>query len=333
MSRFYLLFTIALPLLLGSELGHADVGRSVGMWPSSDATTSVRPQAERERVAQAEPHHHPRAPIPPMPPMPPMAPMPPSADGGVSVSIHGGQIQIEGVRSMIERHIGDALEAVRNAKGIPPEVREKIVKRLERVRRKLEKRLSHLDAQDFDQLGDELGKLGDEIGQEMDEFGKEMEKYGDQLGKEFGKEFAKKFAKKWDFSGHNSDEDSGEDDDVVTADVDDDQAEVELVVPELGDLSLNGTQRDQIQRLRADSDRQVALAKQALDQASTALQRQLENPATSDAEISRAIDAVTQQEAAIRKARILAWHHARSVLEPAQRHRVEDAAARAKRPK
>ena len=47
-------------------------------------------------------------------------------------------------------------------------------------------------------------------------------------------------------------------------------------------------------------------------------------------EMGKSIDAVTQQEAAIRKARILAWVNARRVLDDAQRKKVEAAAAKAK---
>ena len=83
--------------------------------------------------------------------------------------------------------------------------------------------------------------------------------------------------------------------------------------------------------MRAESDRQVAAAKKQLDQASDTLKKQLDNSATSDADIARSIDAVTQQEAAIRKARIIAWHSARRVLDDAQRRKVEDAAAKARK--
>lgn len=69
-----------------------------------------------------------------------------------------------------------------------------------------------------------------------------------------------------------------------------------------------------------------------MDLASDALKKQLDNPATNDADIARSIDVVTQQEAAIRKARILAWHDARRVLDDAQRRKVEDAAAKVRKP-
>ncbi|HEY0253327.1 MAG TPA: hypothetical protein VGC41_17455, partial [Kofleriaceae bacterium] len=210
--------------------------------------------------------------------------------------------------------------------GLPGEVRDKLLKRLDNVRTKVKNRVAHIDVKDLDQLGDEMNKMGDDIGKEMDEFGKEMEKYGEKWGKNFQKNWkGPKIHVDFD-----SDSDSDDDNDVQSSVDVDDQDDLDEAVRSLGDLSLKGPQRDQIQKLRADSDRQVATAKKALDQASDALKRTIDNTGSSDADISRAIDAVTQQEAAIRKARILAWHNARRVLDDAQRKRVEDAAGKGK---
>ncbi len=185
MSRLHTLFA-AVPVfaggvLLGSAPSRADAGHHVGYWPSSDATI----------VAQVDP----------MPPRPPHAPMPPRPMHGphsgsdISVTIHDGKVQIDGIKGMVDGRIAQALEAVRNMPDVPADVRARLVKRLERVQRSLDKRLSHLDVSDLDQLGDELGKMGDEIGREMDEFGKEMEKYGKDLGKNWGKSFGKKWGR------------------------------------------------------------------------------------------------------------------------------------------
>jgi hypothetical protein len=110
--------------------------------------------------------------------------------------------------------------------------------------------------------------------------------------------------------------------------MDDDDGDDADAARGLGDLSLKQPQRDAIARLRADSERQIEAAKHALDAAEHQLHDEIDNPDTSDAELARAIDAVSQQEAAIRKARILAWHGARRVLDDGQRRRVEAAAGR-----
>lgn len=349
MSRTRTFFTLVFPsmlaggVLFGSAFTHADSGRGYGNdWPSSDATV----------VAQADPRPMPRPMAPPAPPAPPSPyapyampatpptpPTPPtrhrghSHGGGINIQMHDGKIQIDGVNDMVDNAIKSAQDAIRTS-NLPPEVREKLQKRLDKVRAKVEERLSHLDASDLDQLGEELGKMGDDIGKEMDDFGKEMDKYGDKMSKDAMKNFGKNWGKKthWNFSGnnnHDSDSDDNEndsDDEVVGVPDVDDQDEMDDAVRSLGDLSLKGPQREQIQRLRAESDRQVAQAKAQLDRASDELQRQLDNVSASDAEIARAIDAVSQQEATIRKARILAWHGARRVLDDAQRHKVEGAA-------
>ncbi|MEP6862874.1 MAG: hypothetical protein ABJE66_19765 [Deltaproteobacteria bacterium] len=350
MSRTRTFFTLVFPsmlaggVLFGSAFTHADSGRGYGnYYPSSDATV----------VAQADPRPMARPMVPPAPPAPPTPyapyatpatpPTPPprhghSHGGGINIQMHDGKIQIDGVNDMVESSIKQAQEAIRNS-SLPAEVREKLQKRLDKVRTKVEERLSHLDASDLDQLGEELGKMGDDIGREMDDFGKEMDKYGDKMSKDAMKNFGKNWSKKthWNFSGNNnhndsddSDSESDSDDEVVGVPDVDDQDDMDDAVRGLGDLSLKGPQRDQIQRLRAESDRQVAQAKAQLDRASDELQRALDNVSASDAEISRAIDLVSQQEATIRKARILAWHGARRVLDDVQRHKVE-AAARARK--
>jgi hypothetical protein len=346
MSRTRRFFTLVFPsmlaggVLFGSAFTHADSGRGYGnYYPSSDATV----------VAQADPRPMPRPMAPPAPPAPyapyatpatpPTPPTPPpprhghSHGGGINVQMHDGKIQIDGVNDLVERSIKEAQDAIRTS-SLPAEVRDKLQKRLDKVRTKVEERLSHLDASDLDQLGEELGKMGDDIGKEMDDFGKEMDKYGDKMSKDAMKNFGKNWGKKghWSFNGnsnHNDsddNDDSDSDDDVASVPDVDDQDDMDDAVRSLGDLSLKGPQRDQIQRLRADSDRQVAQAKAQLDRASEELQRQLDNISASDAEISRAVDAVSQQEATIRKARILAWHGARRVLDDAQRNKVEAAA-------
>ncbi|MEO6775831.1 MAG: hypothetical protein ABI467_22920 [Kofleriaceae bacterium] len=326
MSRTQTLFTLVFPsmiaggVLFGSAFGHADSGRDHGDWPSSAATV----------VAQADPPPVPRSPMPPMPPMPPTPPR--HGHGhGINIQMHDGKLQVDGVNDIVERSIKSAQDAIKSSQ-LPPDVRDRLQKRLDNVRARVEQRLAHLDANDLDQLGDELGKMGDDIGQEMDEFGKEMEKYGDKMSKDatknFGKNFGKNWAQQWNFGSDDNDHDTDSDhDNDSDQDSDsDDQDDVDAAARDLGDLSLRGPQRAQIQKLRADSDRQVAVAKRQLDQASAALQRQLDNVSASDADLARAIDAVSQQEAAIRKARILAWHGARRILDTAQRKQVEDAA-------
>ncbi len=124
----------------------------------------------------------------------------------------------------------------------------------------------------------------------------------------------------------NDDNDADNDND---SDDNDSDADTDVVV-DLGDLSLQQPQRDQIQQLRANSQRQIEQARRQLQQASEALKQALDNVNASDAQLAQAIDAVSQQEATIRKAKIIAWHDARRMLDDSQRSKIEAAAAKAK---
>jgi hypothetical protein len=241
-------------------------------------------------------------PAPPAPPAAPARPAPPVAPRhpGINISVHDGQVDIDGLGDYIDEQIDHAMDQVDDA-NVPPAIRAKLKAKIGAMRAKL-KGLKHLDAKDLDQLGKEIGKMGEEIGKEVE---KEVE-HG--------------------IAQHHITVSTDDDDDDSMADMDDDMDMDDDAVRDLGDVSLSTAQRDQLKKLRADSDKQVATAKAALAQASKVLRDQLDNPAASDADITKAIDAVSQQEAAIRKARILAWHGARRLLDDAQRKKVEGAA-------
>jgi superfamily II RNA helicase len=311
------LFTTVLPslvvgaLLFGSVAGNADNTHRVPPTPPTPPT----------------------APTPPTPPTPPVPKVGAGFGSNLDISIHDGKVTINGLEGVVDAQINAALAQVSSDPRIPAKVREKITKRLEKIRTKVKTRLSHIDAKDMDEVGEELGKLGEEIGDEMEDFGKDMDQWGqdmDQWGKnmdQWGKNFEKSFKKNWHGPGptvmgsHDNDVDDADLPDMPDPDdVDDD------VVRDLGDLSLSQPQRDQLKKLRVDSDAKVAQAKQALQKASEALEKQLENPNASDGDIARSIDTVAQQEAAIRKARILAWVNARRMLDDNQRKKVEAAA-------
>jgi hypothetical protein len=297
--------------------------------------------------------------VPPVPPTPPAAPTPPTpptphahraggAGSGFSVSIHDGKMTIDGLDDMVDGQIDAALQQVASDPNIPPKVRDKLTKHLEKIRGKVKAKLSHLDAKDMDQLGEELGQLGDEIGEEMegvgsdmDQMGKDMDAWGKQFGKNMGQwgkqmgknmgQWGKQMGKNWNMQ-HGpgpmvmNGQDDDNDDDADMPDMPDPDDVDDATVRDLGDLSLSQPQRDQLKKLRTESDAKVAQAKRDLEKASDMLEKQLQNPNASDADISRSIDTVAQQEAAIRKARILAWVNARRMLDDGQRKKVESAA-------
>ena len=95
-------------VLFGSAFSQADSGRRYGnYWPSSDATV----------VAQADPRPVPAPrPAPPAPPVPPAPRVPPPHVGsGVSVQIHDGKIQIDGISDLVDSAIHDAQEAIKTS--------------------------------------------------------------------------------------------------------------------------------------------------------------------------------------------------------------------------
>jgi len=236
---------------------------------------------------------------------------------GINISFHDGGVDVDGLDEFVDAQLDAAVEALRGA-NLPPEARDKLTRRLGELRAKLKKHLGHLDIKDMDELG-----------REMDELGREMNKWGEDFGKEFGKDFAKQFAHahmphvpQVNVGDDDDDMDMGMSDDGDSSDADDDDDDARG----LGDLSLNPSQRDAIGRLRADTERQLAAAKRQLAAASKQLHDVMRDPDVSDADLSRAVDAVAQQEATIRKVRILAWHGARRILDDSQRHKVERAA-------
>jgi hypothetical protein len=238
--------------------------------------------------------------------------------------VHDGRITVDGVGSYIDQSIDRALRSLDNP-SVPARVREKLRERLEKLRGKLRGQLNHLDARDVEQLGEEMGRIGEQIGSEMERFGDDMDRWGRDFGKQMSHDVTRDMARWGQRTGHGGvDNGDVDDDDTSGTDVVDDD-DVDDAARGLGTLSLRRGQREQIAQLRAASEQQVAAAKQALATAEGQLHELLDNPAASDADIARAIDAVSQQEAAIRKARILAWHSARRVLDDGQRRQVEDA--------
>ncbi|HET9482548.1 MAG TPA: hypothetical protein VFO79_01215, partial [Xanthomonadales bacterium] len=123
------LFVLVVPamlvgaLVLGSAPGFADDGR----------------------IAQG--------PTPPRPPRPPRAPTPPHPPD-ISISINGNKIDLSGIEGMVRRQLDGAREMIRNNPNIPPQVRDKILARLDRVRASVDKRLAKLKTKGVDQLGE-----------------------------------------------------------------------------------------------------------------------------------------------------------------------------------
>jgi hypothetical protein len=343
MIRARKLFTIVVPsllaggLLFGSSFGVADVT------VTRNGKTIVIPTP-------------PEAPTPPTPPTPPSDPWGNGSPGrhqrhqrhGMSVQIHDGKVQIDGLKEMVADQLANARRSIENNQAIPPDVRARVLERLDRVNGIVDRRISRIKATDLDQLGEELGKMGEELGKAMDGLGEDLSKLGDQIGKDVAKQIGKQFKHfnpavahadpDSDDSQGNSDSDSDSDNDndhdndqsavpaVPSMDPDDDNDRA--AIAKLGNLQLEPRQRAMIAQLRADTDRRVGEAKKEIDRLSETLRVALDNPASSEAEVGRYVDQISAQEAVIRKARINSWMSARRVLSDDQRAKVLSAAAR-----
>lgn len=249
----------------------------------------------------------------------------------MSIRVHDGKVDIDGVDEAVQRELNKAFDELHSSlaqiKDLPPPVRAKLEGKIIQLRSTVERRMANMHGMDLDRLGEEMGKMGEEIGKIAEQIGNEAAQAAQQQVEREVERGAGSHAS----GGHHhvdvqvdaddADEDMGDGPDV---DDDDDLGEA---VRGLGDLKLAPDQHEKLARLRADSDRRVAAAKEALHAASKRLHDQIEHDASDD-DIARSIDAVSHQEAEIRKARVLAWAGARRLLDEAQRKRIEAAAAK-----
>jgi hypothetical protein len=343
---------IAGGFLFGSTSGHAEAGRddTLGFWPAA-SDTATRPVV----VAQADPWARPRPrpsappapPAPPaagIPPMPPMPPSPPSRHSrnhghGVSVSIHDGKIELDGIEELVQDQLERVSDVLDNIPDLPPDVRERVRNRIRSVRDKLRVRLGKLKSMDLDKIGPEMERMGDEIEKEMEGLDKDLSQFGDKFGKNFAQKFGKDFAKNFGPSqvtprhdrdnSDDADDDDDDDKDAVALppdrDTDVDPSDPRAALPDLKNLVLDQTQKVQLAQLRVDSDRRVADAKRELEAMSERLHDALGNDRADADDIARQIDLISQKEATIRKARILTWIKVRGMLDKDQRKRIEAA--------
>jgi Spy/CpxP family protein refolding chaperone len=250
---------------------------------------------------------------------------------------------------MVSEQLDRVILVLDSLPNVPPDVRERVKNRVKAVRSRVASRLGKMKTLDLDKIGPEMERMGDEIERDMEGLDRDLSQLGDSLGEKLGKDFADKFSKDFAKSGkdfaksfknshatssHDADSDDDDDDDD-----EEDKAAVALpplpdgVDPDaIGDLrkqiTLNQKQKDELAKLRAESDRKIEAAKRDLENMSNRLQDTLGKPDADEGEVERLIDQISNKEAAIRKARVLAWVKARKVLGEDQRKQVEAAARR-----
>jgi Spy/CpxP family protein refolding chaperone len=355
MSRARTLVVTILPsmvlggFLFASQSGYAESGRDgvPGFWPaSSDTATTVV-------VAQADPWAgRPRARVPtpptaPVPPVPPAPPAPPSRkhghNRGMSISIHDGKVQIDGIQEMVQEQLEAVMHMLDGIPNVPPEAREKLKGRVKAVKEKL-KGLDKLKSMDLDKIGPEMERMGDDIEKAMEGLDKDLEQLGDKIGKNLSDKLGRDFAKRvgpgpgrppivdHSDSSDDADDESDDDDDDKDAGLppsimDDalDPSDVHDRIAALKALPLDPNQKAKLAKLRADSDQQIKTAKAQLEEMSSKLHTKLGDASASEGEISSLIDRISEKEATIRKVRILTYVKARKLFGPDQQKNIEAA--------
>ncbi len=327
MNRVHIVFVIVMSLLLGGVV--FEIGNG-----------------------QAAPGDDPWQAPPPKPPKPPKAPKPPkvNAGNGISISIRGNKIHIEGLDQLVSGHLKNVRDWLNNNPNLPKDVRDKIVQRMDRVNSIVDKHVKQLDTQDLNKLDDQLEKMGDELEKAMQGLDADLAKLGDKLGKDLAKDITKSLGKDFKFKfGPNvqhddddndkSDDDNDksddndsdtDDDDLPNASIDPSKDDMQASVDMLKNFALKPGQKDAIMKLRVETDAAVETQRKALDEASKQLELALQDVNLSDRDLSRYVDQVTVHEAAIRKARLLSWVKARRELDPDQVQQLEAATHRTK---
>jgi len=316
MTRVRHTLVIALPSLLVG-------GLLFGFWPA--AADNRDPWLN----AQPAPPAPPAPPVPPAPPAGRPAPAPPAQrGGGISIKMHDGKISVEGVTEMVRKQLDSVRDMVRDNPHIPPPVRANVLARLERVRNAVERRLSKIKSTDMDQLGEEMERVGEDIEEAMNGLDEDLGKLGKELAKQFGKQWKKEWKKgRIEIHGNSDGEDTEDtEDEEAEAQPPVDPEDARAAIADVRGIALQPQQRLQIQRLREASEREIAQAETQLATLSNKLEQALANPKVSDDEVRRYVDSISQTEATIRKARLLAWVGARRVLDEQQRAKIEAAA-------
>jgi len=242
-------------------------------------------------------------------------------------------------------------EAAREAKKHMKEARQEVKEQLAEARRQLEnaplpdgmrekidQRMGKAGSGDMSSFEAEMEAMGAEIEAEMEGMAEEFEDFGKGW-----EDWAKKF------DGQDFDFDFDFDPHAAVPmppvppvppvppaapsagipGVDLDLGDLDIVI-DLPDLGLDADQVEQLQSIFESEQDVLEPAREELQELSDDLREALEDPGASEAEIGRMVDAISDREAKIRKAQVLAWVKSRKILDASQRDRVEDAKIRSR---
>jgi hypothetical protein len=268
---------------------------------------------------------------------------------GVNVNFSGG---LDGIRALVRGRLSTARQAIASA-DMPPQVRAKVLARFDRVNSIVDRRLSRIDFRNLEQLEAQMEGLGEEIEGAMEGLEEEMEALA-KNDPNLRRQLKQLGALDLQLGGRHDDDDDddggrwgfalppipptppvppvapvapmppmppvaplppyGYDADGSSYDAGDFDSDA---------LQLRPDQRSNLRAVRQQSDAQIKTAKKSLERLSNELNAALRNPNAQPQEVNGLVDAISANEATIRKARINAWIRARNLLDARQRGVME----------
>ncbi len=249
--------------------------------------------------------------------------------------------QIAEARKEARKQIEQARKAIEHAP-MPDKIRKRVLERLERAAKLVDSHLDRATRGDMDEFEAEMEAMGEALEAEMEAMGEELAQMGEDwsswgalAGSHGG----------WSFS-------MGDDDDVVIAPVapvapvppvppvaprapappvpptpfDIDASDIDIVIDlDFGDLALSPDQLDQLDVIFAAEGRVIDPARERIEVLSEQLRTELAGSDLDEARLGGLVDAISAQEASIRRAQIMAWAKSKKLLDGDQRDRVENA--------
>lgn len=264
---------------------------------------------------------------------------------GVDVNLSGG---LDGIRALVRGRLSTARQAIASA-DMPPQVRDKVLARFDRVNSIVDRRISKIDFGNLDQLEAQMEGLGEEIEGAMEGLEEEMEALAKNDPK-LRRQLKQLGALDLQLGGRHDDDDGPWGFAVPPIPPTPPVPPVAPVAPlpplppaaplppygydadgssyDSGDfdsdaLQLRPDQRSNLRAVRQQSDAQIKTAKKSLERLSNELNATLRNPNAQPQEVNGLVDAISANEATIRKARINAWIRARNLLDARQRGVME----------
>lgn len=253
--------------------------------------------------------------------------------------------QVKAARQQVKEQLAEARQQLKDAP-IPDKLKKKILDRLQQAAENIDRRMGasgsgdDMDMEDFEA---EMEAMGEELEAEMEALGEEFESFG-----EGWEEWAKQFddhgggaividPDSFDFDSHGGmmviptpPTPPSRPTPPTPPSVDIDLSDLDIVI-DVQDLSLGADQVEQLHIIFQDEQDVLEPAREKLADLSEGLRTALEDPDASEQEIGKMVDAISAEEAKIRKAQILAWVKSRKLLDGDQRDKVQGAKIKVKK--